>query len=393
MRAKILILLLALAIYPALGNDAISTPHDRPCAILINGGFGNITSSQEFITSGGGTAHYTTIGAKYVLYAKGNRWEDYAYRMPYYGLGVSHTNLIGHDNTIGSPLSFYLVQGARAINFTHALSLNYEFNLGAACGWAKYDYATNPENNLISSDITVHVGLNLYLRWYISREFNLHAGFAFTHYSNGKWQLPNKGLNNLGGYIETSYNFNRPSPREIKGRRIDVPNFKPYFRHDLHILATATNIECSGEGDRYNKVPFTVLGLNYHILRAQGRMFYYGVGLEAVYDESGGATVRNLTDPTTGKHSVSTSYGALHEQLSLNAAARLEFVQSLYSIFMDFAINVTDPDAENMGFAQTLGIKIYPYKSFFGTFGIKATDFQIAKYLYLGVGYTFNAKK
>ncbi|MFR9584201.1 MAG: hypothetical protein SNG60_08045, partial [Rikenellaceae bacterium] len=154
MRAKILITLVTALLLTvtnsAIGNDAISTPHERPCAILINGGFGKIASSQDFITRNGASQHYQTFGAKYVLYAKGNRWQDYAYRMPYYGLGVSYTDL-GHDNTIGSPLSFYLVQGARAINFTHALSLNYEFNLGAACGWSKYDYVTNPENNLIST--------------------------------------------------------------------------------------------------------------------------------------------------------------------------------------------------------------------------------------------------
>ncbi|MBS1624424.1 MAG: acyloxyacyl hydrolase [Bacteroidetes bacterium] len=75
--------------------------------------------------------------------------------------------------------------------------------VGAGYGYItkKYDYLTNPTNNLISSNINLSVQIKIGAEWKMSPWTMLSSTFSFNHFSNSATNLPNYGANLLMGSI------------------------------------------------------------------------------------------------------------------------------------------------------------------------------------------------
>lgn len=65
----------------------------------------------------------------------------------------------------------------------------------------KYDYLSNPTNNLISSNINMSVQIKIGAEWKMSPWTMLSTTFSFNHLSNSAANLPNYGANLLMGSI------------------------------------------------------------------------------------------------------------------------------------------------------------------------------------------------
>ena len=71
---------------------------------------------------------------------------QYAFRFPsasrlgrimpsaYQGVGVAPYTFFNHE-VMGTPVAFYVFQGAEVARFSESLSLDYEWNFGASAGW------------------------------------------------------------------------------------------------------------------------------------------------------------------------------------------------------------------------------------------------------------------
>ena len=81
--------------------------------------------------------------------------------------------------------------------------VNLYVRVGSGYGYItrKFDYLTNPTNNVISTNINMAVQLKMGMEWKLSPNVQLNTAFAFDHFSNSGANLPNYGANLLLGSI------------------------------------------------------------------------------------------------------------------------------------------------------------------------------------------------
>lgn len=382
---------LTLCCISLLANDSIKPK--LPHFITINTTDGLVFPTNDFVSGDHKIPHYTAMSLKYGFASKGDNWKDYAYGMPYVGVGVYAANFY-REKDLGRPFSLFLFQGAQLHRFSPTLSLNYEWNLGSSFNWKHYDEFDNPENIALGSTVNIHVGGNLYMKWQFSKKFDLHAGAGFTHFSNGASSLPNKGLNMAALFVELSYHFNREDNKTPEFNSIyTAPKFKKHTAHDLSFLITARNarVDTLGTGlpSEYTNRKFKVLGVSYGHMLCNTYRYKWGPSLEATYDESSGIKSWRQQHPETGKYIDRIKLGNVSDRFSVGLSMKGEILMPVYSIFGHLGYDVIHANPEDKRFYQILGVKLHLKDNFFGTFGIRATNFGRAQYLYWNLGYTF----
>jgi opacity protein-like surface antigen len=79
--------------------------------------------------------------------------------------------------------------------------VNLYVRVGSGYGYItrKFDYLTNPTNNIISTNINMAVQIKMGMEWKLSPNVQLNTAFAFDHFSNSGANLPNYGANLLLG--------------------------------------------------------------------------------------------------------------------------------------------------------------------------------------------------
>ena len=145
---------------------------------------------------------------------------QYAFRFPsasrlgrimpsaYQGVGVAPYTFFNHE-VMGTPVAFYVFQGAEVARFSESLSLDYEWNFGASAGWHR--------NLVVGTKVNAYINLGLMLKWQpglcasaFCRSlggWTFAAGLDMTHFSNGDTTLPNVGTNIIGARISASRAF------------------------------------------------------------------------------------------------------------------------------------------------------------------------------------------
>lgn len=354
---------------------------------------GQVFKTNDFVSGGNSIPFYGAASLKFGVSSIGNRWQDIAYGMPYYGLGVYVADF-GRKHDLGRPVSVYLLQGAMLAKISNRLTVNYEWNLGASFGWKKYDPFDNPENVAIGADLNAHVGAAVYLKWYLSPWLDLHFGADLTHFSNGAQRMPNKGMNMYSIFIEASYNFNRKHIREAYNPDLVPPPYEKHLVSDVYATISSRGIQVDTTGtnlpSEYVDHKFKVLGLNYSLMYAPNYRYRYGVGVDLTYDESGGSWAERVKNPRDDKWYDVVRYGKVGQRLSLGATVKGEVVLPGYSIFANLGWQLYKGNPKESRFYQILGVKVYLRENFFGTFGIRANHFSRAQYLFWSLGYTFD---
>ena len=68
---------------------------------------------------------------------------------------------------------------------------------GMAYAPVHFDPITNHKDNLISNPENVYINFKWYYRWNITKRLRWEAGLNFSHASNGRFKVPNLGINML----------------------------------------------------------------------------------------------------------------------------------------------------------------------------------------------------
>lgn len=127
-----------------------------------------------------------------------------AYNYPNYGITLSYQK--NQEAFVGNLYSLMF-------HYTHFLfnrKLSIKFADGLAYSTNPYDSESNPKNSFVTSPISN--AFRLAAQW---REENLweglgfELGLSFSHYSNGKTKLQNKGLNTLFVHAGLNYSFGK----------------------------------------------------------------------------------------------------------------------------------------------------------------------------------------
>lgn len=295
----------------------------------------------------------------------------------YQGVGLARHEF---NRWLSNPISVYLFQGAPIINFSHRVSLNYEWNLGIAFGWNAYDEETNPENKVIGSKVTAYIDVDMYLRWMMSRYLDFNAGFSLSHFSNGNTTYPNLGLNTCGIRLGMAYYINRQMPSATPVVRESYPSCRGLYT-DV-ILYGAWKQGVGHQGDEYYLLPgrYAVMGFNVNPMYRLNPWLSLGASLDGVYDRSASRENDYTEEPDH----------TFRRQVALGLSARSEFAMPYFSINFGVGTYLLGNRNNFRGVYEVLALKIHASRRAMVHIGYSLVDFKTPNNLMIGLGWRFH---
>ncbi len=131
-----------------------------------------------------------------------NRWER-LYNLPSYGVGFFYGEL-GNPGVFGQARSgFLFLEMVTAEGFPGERRIKY--SLGLAHLSEYYNPPHNTGNEFIGTPWNVHFNLNYSLSVALGEHIRLRPGLSFSHFSNGAYKKPNRGLNILDVNLGVNY--------------------------------------------------------------------------------------------------------------------------------------------------------------------------------------------
>jgi hypothetical protein len=315
--------------------------------------------------------------------------------MPFFGIGL-YKPFFANNPGLGDPFSIYMFRGSTLKQFANNLGLVLEMNLGLSMNWNPYDPFDNPRNRAVSTPNNVHVGMKLYLEYVLSRNFELKFGANLNHFSNGSSRKPNQGVNMGALSFSLAYNFNPPNKGSLL---LNPPIFDPptdvpfHLDHNVKFIISSRQTEFTDPSlpSPFVDKHFTVLGLSYSAMFVRGYRHKWGPSVRFIYDESSNARAWREENPADGQWYNRVAKASFPNRFSFGLGLTGEISMPVASIFATVGYNFYNKHHEDKSLYQVIGIKAYLQDNFFGTFGISATQFTVAQFLYWSFGYTFSS--
>jgi opacity protein-like surface antigen len=314
---------------------------------------------------------------------------------------------------LGNPISAYLFQGATIKCLSSRLSLNYEWNLGLTYGWKSYDEKDHPENRVIGSKLTAYLDADIYLRWMLSRQFDLNIGLTASHFSNGNTSMPNAGLNVASAKLSLAYYINRPESSSV--REGPLPLFEKHWSTDVVVFGgwkkrgAETALGSYTLSDTYG-----VVGVNVNPMYNLNHWLNVGASLDLYYDHSANLkaeepTAKPVSDPASETESqnesekkeevvVSTEAHlqapSWYRQVTAGLSVRAEYVMPYFTINFGIGHNLINAGSAHFrGFYEILALKAALTPKVFLHIGYSLYSFQYPNNLMLGIGYRFGGRR
>lgn len=145
-------------------------------------------------------------------------------KYPLLGLGITYTDY-GLDSVYGKCIGLYPVW---EIPIIRKNQLEWTCRFGYGIGYVTRRYERYPTwdtvNNLIGSHLNNFTMFTTQLRYKVSHRVHVHAGFNFSHISNGSFRLPNLGVNMYGGHVGMRYFPSTDEPLQKGGTPVQHSN-------------------------------------------------------------------------------------------------------------------------------------------------------------------------
>lgn len=143
---------------------------------------------------------------------------------PLVGIGITYTDY-GIDSIYGKCIGLYPVWEIPIIS---GEELEWTCRFGYGIGYVTKRYERYPDdntiNNLIGSRLNNFTMFTTQLRYKLSHKVHVHAGFNFTHISNGSFKLPNLGINMYGGHVGLRYFPVTDDPQKVGSPTPQISN-------------------------------------------------------------------------------------------------------------------------------------------------------------------------
>lgn len=247
---------------------------------------------QELLEQG-----YKALEFRVGLQSTGRQNWQRAHNYPQYGVGfflgqLGNTEV---DSTVGTPSGLF---GYVGIPWWRKGIFRFQTDLsvGVSYDFEPYDAESNPYNDVIGSWMNVYFNLNIIGYFKLSNRLDLGIGWDVTHFSNGRWRTPNKGINLMGLNVGLSYNFNPITPyKRYKDPNADGYERPEFNRDPLPPVEKFSEINFMGsigtstlQGDSANEAGPRYFNSSW--LVEYSRKFWrrgkYNVGLDFFYDGS-----------------------------------------------------------------------------------------------------------
>ena len=228
-----------------------------------------------------------------------HKWEHH-YNFPSMGIGY-YRSQPGQRQVLGKVNSAFLF-----LEFNTRERKNYEtffkYSLGLAHFSNPHHPDTNPENQAIATPFNVHFNANYTFAYRLSPQIKLASGVSFTHFSNGAYKKPNKGLNILDVNLGIRHFPGEPRQRHATPEFGKSMQQWPSYR--LHAMYSVGKMQKVIEPDQYMAHCLTV-----EFARQSHYTNRWGVGLNVFYDDFLKAQAREEFEANSFKNYL---HGAVH---------------------------------------------------------------------------------
>lgn len=288
----------------------------------------------------------------------------------YQGVGVGIHSFFA-DDLLGTPLSFYILQGAPLLHICDGLTLGYEWNFGLSAGWK--------DNGIVTvSPINAYINVAALFNWKIDRYWSILFGPEYTHFSNGDTMFPNGGANTINIRIGARYNI--AGDNEDGVEKIFMSDKKKHrFAENLTYDLTAFG---AWRADRYinnegamvidNKA-YAVAGLHFNPLYHFNDYLSAGASLDMMYD----ASANRHFNKSSVKH------------CSAGLSVRGELAMPIFSVNVGAGYNLLRSGPDLKGFYGIFSLKAFITDHFYVNVGYRLGQTNYAHNMMYGLGWRF----
>lgn len=365
-------------------NDSISTKKQLIIEPRVD--WGKVIPTNNFVryqnANHDGIDDYFSYSLRLAWQTKGNKLWQQLYGYPAFGIGA-YSAIFKETSELGYPIAVYGFFNGPFVRLNR-FSLNYELGLGLTFNWNHFDPLTNPNNVAISAEESVYIDAGVSLKYQMSNRLAFALGYGFTHFSNGKLKMPNKGLNTQAARISLSYAL-KDEPVQFK--RQPVPPFKDRHEWLISFYGGMQNVLYTGPDTSADPtmrgINLPVFGVNNTINRQVDYKSKVGIGMTIGYNGSQNATVieedGNLDelDVPFKRHitvSIYPSYELAVDHLSL-------VIQPGFYLYRKKTTNMTP------GFYQRIGVKYHFMKDYFFGVNLRANKFYKSEFIEWTIGH------
>lgn len=291
----------------------------------------------------------------------------------------------------GAGFSFFNLDNPKQLGNLYAVYFFYDIPLrkkatpfrlylrtceGLAFAPVHFDPITNHKNNVISSPVNAYVNLKFYYRWDICKRLRWEAGINFSHASNGRFEVPNLGLNLVTFNTGFVYKILTKKPTILT--TVDS-TIRVKSKNELFIWgAIGFNEIDQPLGKRY--VAQSYSATFYRNINNKSRI---GVGLDVYYNA---ATLHQLKADST----VHLSSNLENIQMGIKVAYAYNIGRLSLPIEMGYYLY--SKDKSDGVFFHRIGMRYYFKNNFVAILSLK-THWAVANYFEFGVGYRVPLKK
>lgn len=202
-------------------------------------------------------------------------------------------------SSIGQMITPYAMIRRPLLN-TRRVDAGWAFTQGIGICTKPYDKDSNPENYFIGARFAILVGMGVYCDVHIDDNWSIGATALMHHYSNGRLDLPNYGINSFEAGLHATYTPNPdPSPRNPYGWSKNKYIPKDNYRNHFYVETTASwlpRVLLAEWHYTWNRVPtdhprYRTGSFSYHhslafdaaLMYQYSRKFASGLGIEYIY--------------------------------------------------------------------------------------------------------------
>ena len=310
----------------------------------------------------------------YVKPTAGNKLWHHENNFPEYGVGFSFFNL-DNPKQLGNLYALYFFYDIPLNKTEKPFRLHLRISEGLAYAPVHFDPITNHKNELISNPENVYINFKWYYRWNLSKQLCWEAGLNFSHASNGRFKVPNLGINMLT--LNSGFIYKIPSKHKTPISCIDSCTKACSKNELLFWLAYGANEVGQPEGPKYLAQSYSAA---YYYNKRNTHKFgggidvYYNAATLAQLKSDGAQLSSNLQNIQVG---VKFAYAYNIGRLSLP----IEMGYYLYSRYKD----------DGMIFHR-IGMRYYMKNNMVAIISLK-TQWAVANYIEFGFGYRVPLKQ
>jgi len=303
------------------------------------------------------------------------------YGYPSYGFGLysgelGDPQIFGHPNAIFGFINFPISNPSKRNAFRIEPSLGFTYNL------EPYDTEKNPLNDAIGSRVTVYFNVNFGWAYKWTKELDLLYGMDFSHFSNGRSNTPNWGLNMLGFNLGLRYHYNADefkiskdpyAPRSLPARYLRPErklNTKVEDNQSINLYVAGGTVQTyPEEGESFDNERYNTFSAVVDYQHKFNNMHGISAGFDFFYDAS---LETRFPDDSSQYYLVGVHGG-------------YDFMFYKFTLGAHLGTYLTDNRGKKPYFAR-VGIRYEVFKWAFAQVGLK-TDAFAADWIEFGVGF------